>query len=412
MAEQASYEVPPAQSRDGTVSSRYFAAASPSAGNVLVPSSSPPPSDPPYRGHRSLFEQNSDDSIPGLNQASLGGRSASSSAIDSLSAPSGFISNKRPVDAFSSLSLDANAREQTTSPVKLNGHDGERPRKRQNRGDSLASPDPIDLFDSPGSPEIMRPGQRRKPNTNLLSSPVSSDESLLESTRDVAGPSKPRLVRGQRANSTTSSTTEPPPNDAAYIRFKFSHPEHPVSRCSAAWQHSSGDEAKATALLNDPSWQPPLKSAPVAVVKRVQTPAELGRVKEVEEASKAERARFREKGKQSIIYAKAGPSSVAPPPAKAIPNNIKSSSATPARATPPIPVTPDSPEVGRPTKRLKRKVVESDSEPDYADDDEDNGDSASDDINEQAAFDYFNSASPEALQELTGMLTSIRIELF
>lgn len=299
-------------------------------------------------------------------------------------------------------------------PVLLSGHDGERPRKRQNRGDSPPSPDPIDLFDTPGSPEIVRPGQRRKPNASVLSSSVSSsvssDESLLESSREVAGPSKPRLVRGERTSSpalrfTPEYSHAPPQNDAKLNMFKFSHPEHPPARVVAAWQHSGGDEAKATVLLGDPSWHPPTpKPSPIAMVKRIQKSAELGRVKEVDDASKAERARVREIGRKSMIYAKPGSSVATPPTSKAIPNLVKSSSATPVPLRQPTPTTPDSPEVIRaPGKRIKRKVIESDSEPDYAESDEDKGDSEPDDANEQAAFDYLNSSSSEALQELTGM---------
>ncbi|KIP08428.1 hypothetical protein PHLGIDRAFT_69414 [Phlebiopsis gigantea 11061_1 CR5-6] len=188
--------------------------------------------------------------------------------------------------------------------------------------------------------------------------------------------------------------------------FRISHPEHPPTRVVAAWQHSGGDEGKATTLLKDTSWQPPTpKPSPIVTVKRIQTSAELGRVKEVEDATKAERARVREMGKKSIIYAKPG-SSAAPatPMAKAIPNLVKSSSHTPTPARQSTPPTPDSPEVVRaPGKRLKRKVIESDSEGDYASSDDDNDKtSQGPDIHELQALEHFDSATPEALQELTG----------
>lgn len=397
---QANHDVPPAQSRDGTVSSRYFSATPSSAGNILVPSSSPPPSDPPHREHRSLFDQNSDDAIPGLVHTPSEVHSRSSTAPDALSAPSGFTSTKRTADAFSSHEPRPTAPQTPNMSSPLNGHDGERPRKRQNRGDSPASPDPIDLLESPGSPEIVRPGQRRKAQASVLSSSASSDESLHESTRDVAGPSKPRLVRGQRSDSAASSATEGLPNSANFLLFQFSNPTHTAARARAAWQQSGGDAARATTLLNDPAWQPP-KPVAVATVKRAQHPAELGRVKEVEEASKAERARVKEMGKKSMIYAsRPGLPTVTPPASKAIPNTVKSSSATPARAA--TPLSPGSPEIGRARpKRLQRRVVDSDSEADFAESDDAKSDDE-DDVNEQAAFDYFNSCSPAALQELTG----------
>ncbi|EKM54402.1 uncharacterized protein PHACADRAFT_97789 [Phanerochaete carnosa HHB-10118-sp] len=106
-------------------------------------------------------------------------------------------------------------------------------------------------------------------------------------------------------------------------------------------------------------------------------------------------------GKKSMIYAKPGPSS----PVKTVPNTIQSPSATPVPppTTPPTPATPDSPELSRPApKRLRRKIVESDSEPDYRDSDDDETDFEEYNANQEAAFEYFNTATAEALQELTG----------
>lgn len=360
--------------------------------------------------------------IPGLSHAGGASRSRSSSAVDSLSAPSGFISNKRPADASPVRMSSASGVGSSLSPMQVDEHDGERPRKRLNRGALPESPDPLNLLNAPGSPEIIRPGQRRKVNNNILSSSISSDESFLESTGDFAGPSKPRLVRGERASSPTPRITPDhtpvhPQNDAKFNMFRFSHPEHAPTRVVAAWQHSGGDEARATTLLNDASWQPPSpKPSPiVTTVKRTQTSAELGRVKEVEDATKAERARVREMGKKSMIYAKPG-SSATPvaPVAKAVPNLVKSSSYTPTSARQSTPPTPDSPEVVRaPGKRFKRKVIESDSEGDYASSDDDNDEkSEGPDPNEIQALEHFNSATPEALQELTGKYYLRRIYLY
>ena len=65
--------------------------------------------------------------------------------------------------------------------------------------------------------------------------------------------------------------------------------------------------------------------------------------------------------------------------------------------------SPLSPEIGRPRKRLKRKVVDSDSEPDFMESDEEDSDhvrkTSSD---EQRALEYYNETSAEGLQELTG----------
>jgi SWI/SNF-related matrix-associated actin-dependent regulator of chromatin subfamily A containing DEAD/H box 1 len=398
----------PAQSRDGTVSSRYFPTTPTSVGRILVPNSSPLPVDPPYQGHRSLFDENSNDTVPGLVHADIDGPSGSSIAYDPLSAPSGFVSNKRPTDAPSNNPWASNGVASSVVISPRDVHDGEPPRKRQNRGNTPPSPDPLNLLDTPNSPEILRPGQRRRPNTSLLASSPSSDESVPDIPRNSAGPSKPRLVRGERAPLPPISSTEDVQSKAAFLRFKFSQPTEAPARIQAAWSSSGGDETKAAALLSDPSWQPPQpKPPPGAVVRRPQESPELGRVKEVEDATKAERARVRERGKKSIIYAKHGQPVTSPLASRAIPSTVtKSSSSTPL-LPPSTPPTPDSPEIGRARlKHIKRKVIDSDSEPEYAESD-DKDDSDSGDANERAAFKYFNSATPEALQELTGTLAML-----
>lgn len=405
---QATLEAPPAQSRDGTVTSRFFSTTPPSMGRILVPNSSPLSADQAYRDNQGLFDS-SDDGFPGLNHAAVNGRSRPSTTVDPLSSASGFTSNKRPADASPARARGANGLGTSMSPPPVNGHDLERPRKRQNRGDTPVppSPDPLDLFKVPDSPEVLRPGQRRRPQAMSLS--TSSDESLAESSREVAGTSKPQLVRGEHSDAPTPpSSSSDVVNAANFVVFQVSHPEHSLPRIRAAWQQSGGDQNKASALLADPSWQPPppppppqAKPVSVAAVKRAPDAVDVGRVKEVEEANKAERARVKEMGKKSIIYARAGPSS----PTKAATSVATSSSSTPAPppTTPPTPATPDSPELGRARpRRLRKHIVESDSEPDFQDSDKDESDKEEEDANEQAAFDYFNSATAEALQELTG----------
>ncbi|GJE95475.1 ATP-dependent helicase [Phanerochaete sordida] len=402
---QAVHEVLPAQSRDATVSSRYFNATPPSAGRVLVPNSSPLSSDPPYRENQGVLDS-SDDWIPGLNHATVDGRSRSSSTVDPLLSASGFTSSKRPADAFLPHTPNANGLASSMSPPSANGHDVERPRKRQNRGETPPSPDPLDILNAPDSPQVLRPGQRRKPQTITLS--TSSDDSLVESSRDIAGPSTSRLVRGERLAAPTPSSSSDLLNTGNFLAFKISYPLESFARIQAAWQLSGADQSKAAALLSDPTWQPPPPPPPrpiaVATVKRAPEAADMGRVKEVEEANKAERARVKEMGKKSMIYAGRGPAS----PVKAVASiasvaTSSSSTPVPPPSTPPTPATPDSPEVGRAQpKRLRKKVIESDSEPDYRDSDDEASEEEEEDANRQTAYEYFNSATAEALQELTG----------
>ncbi|THG99947.1 hypothetical protein EW026_g2522 [Hermanssonia centrifuga] len=255
----------------------------------------------------------------------------------------------------------------------------------------------------PGSPEIQRPGHRRRPGASVVSEAASSDESFSEVSKDIAGPSKPRIVRGHH---TEASATPQSEEDPRFTRFKITQPFHTADAVRAAWDQSGQDVRKATALLDDPTWKPPV-SSPVVTPKTAQQRFETGRVRELEEATKAQKARVRQLGKQSLIYAKQNPAAT-PPVSKAPLVSIRAHSpatTSPATITPAAPPSPTSPEVTQPrTKRLKRKVVESDSEPDYVESDEDNsrGKSSEEDTHELEALEYFNSAAPEALQELTG----------
>ena len=75
---------------------------------------------------------------------------------------------------------------------------------------------------------------------------------------------------------------------------------HPTDVLRAAWQQASGDETKATSLLNDPTFKPLSSSAPGrAVVKNAPFSS---RDKGIDDANKAQRAAVREKGKKSVIY--------------------------------------------------------------------------------------------------------------
>ncbi|CCM03584.1 uncharacterized protein FIBRA_05721 [Fibroporia radiculosa] len=394
-AAQTALNVPPTQSRDATVPSRYFPPTPMSPGTVLVPSSSPPRPDQTHRPHPPAWQHDAlADGIPGLIHSEPRRLSFAPTHLDPLSAPSGFTpANRAPHASF-------------TRPPAQNGRrmsevdeseDGEPPRKRVNRG---ASHDPIDFLGMPDSPQVQRPGQRRKANGSASLSSASSDDSLPDIKDVVAGPSKPRIVRRSRSPDLPPSSSERSQSEAEdpkFTRFKMTQPQHPISVIRAAWQQAGGDVPRASELLNDPSWRPPMPASPATIAKSAM---EVGRVKELDDAKQAQRAAIREKGKKSMIY-KTVPNLENKPPSKPSPS-------TPSRAPvdlPSSPRTPGSPLVAQPrVKRLKRKVVDSDSEAEPADE----GSSApakrphNVSTNETRALDYFNAAAPEALQELTG----------
>ncbi|EMD37375.1 hypothetical protein CERSUDRAFT_73280 [Gelatoporia subvermispora B] len=384
---------PPSQSRDATVSSRYFSATPAPSGAILVPSSSPPPSDSSYRWHQSPYQP---EDVANGHAGPSGSDAPSCTArpphADPLSAPSGFANGGAP---HASLTRPSGANGRKISEV--DGEvDGGPPRKRVNRGSP--SSDPADLFSTPDSPVIQRPGHRRKPGGSVAMSQGSSDESSQDAP---AGPSTSRIVRGQRA-------PPPPPTpssdqsetEARFTRFKMTQPMHGVDVVRAAWNKAGGDVRTASDLLDDLSWyKPPAPQTPRVTKIAVET----GRVREVDEALRAQKEAARERGKNSLIYknrsvlenGKAQPRAVTPPTKFGITDRTAS------------PDVQASPEVALPrSKRPKRKVVESDSEAEAEDvDSEDSArvkrvkDASS---CEMRALDYFNSASPEALQEITG----------
>lgn len=355
-------------------------------GTVLVPSSSPLAPEVNQRSYQPYGEPHSYDVAPmsGLISSNPWDQPRRKLNIDPLSAPSGFHSNGVAVHA--SLRRPWSSGEGQIEGVQEDGP----PRKRINLGPSLdPSHDAYDVANSPPSPEIQRPGQRRRIVSNHADSLSSSDDSLPDIPRIVAGPSKPRIMKGRR-----STLDVPPVNDLAadpkFIRFKVTMPLESPARVQNAWVQAKGDVKKATELLSDPTW---------VSAKRVQDDV-TGRVKEIDEATRAQRMAAKEKGKKSMIYANRPvldpkPGTSTPPVSKRVID------LTPASTTSPI--TPLVSPVRR--KRVKKLVVNSDSEGAFQDSDEDeksNKRGRAEITNETRALDYFNTAGAEALQELTG----------
>jgi SWI/SNF-related matrix-associated actin-dependent regulator 1 of chromatin subfamily A len=247
-----------------------------------------------------------------------------------------------------------------------------------------ARPDeqPVNAMGSPPSPEIQRPGQRRR----VTSLAESSDESVVDVT--VAN----RLAHSRPVDVDT---------EQKFNRFKFTMPLEPANRVKAAWEESNGSAEKATKLLLDPSWSPRIRKALLAVAAAAPVdvaPApkvETGRVKEVDEALQANRAAIREKGKKSLIY-QSRPS---------VPDAIKSSPVKPApspikRPSPP----PESPIIINRARKRAKKVIDSDSDGAYGgSSDDEKGDTVDmRQISEARALSYLNTAGPAAIQELSG----------
>lgn len=195
--------------------------------------------------------------------------------------------------------------------------------------------------------------------------------------------------------------TDPAQVDAErFTKFKIMQPMHSPDAIKAAWQQAGGDIPKAEALLNNPTWRPNLVTPSPGKVSQLSNP-ETGRVKELDDAHKAQRARVREMGKKSLIYQShvaldpKSPSQSSTPPTSKVTIDLTQSS----------PVVPQSPEVAqRPAKRPKRKVVHSDSEPEYVGSDEEGSlPTLENGVGIQSkTLIYFNTVAAEALQELSG----------
>ncbi|KAF4620842.1 hypothetical protein D9613_000722 [Agrocybe pediades] len=388
LSSQPTSSMPPAQSRDATLSSRFFP-NTPPLGNVLVPNSSPitpeVPESRPYRPYSAPL-------VPGTSSSSSSSynngwaHNAQSFGFDPLTASTGFTSR--------SVSSHATLRRQHDNEEQVNHEEGP-PRKRINRGSSR---DAFAVPPSPPASEASRKAQNRHaPTMSMDAASQSSDDSLLEPSSILAGPSKPRLVKSTPDPVRESPTTLDPQSDKAFQVFQMENPMYDLHRKKAAWVTANGDKNKAMSLLNDFSWQPTPSLSPVSASKE-----SVGRVKELEDASKAQRASVKEKGKKSLIYAHRTvletklPST--PTPTKSLVNLDSPISAIPASPSTPIIRQP-------PRKRAKKLVIDSDSESAFdgeSDQEEEIKEKSLISAIELRALDYINSSEADALQELTG----------
>ncbi|KAF7288692.1 SNF2 family DNA-dependent ATPase [Mycena chlorophos] len=287
-----------------------------------------------------------------------------------------------------SSALTYNGRPAARRTLDTNGDDGP-PRKRQH----LSTVGMLDRMASPDSPQVgLRVAKRRREAV----ADGDSDEDLPAAIT-LAGPSKPRFTRDRP---TANGSEEPADKD--FVRFRITQPTHSEQRIRDAWAEAKRDVKVATQLLEDPNWNPSLAPA---------LSSDVGRVTEVDEASKALRLATRVKGQQSAIYAnrqpKALPSTVTTTPTNKRQKDLQVKFYAPktrsGAARSPSPELSSQPVQRR---RVTRKmVVDSESDGEYSDSAEranQKESDARDALYQTRALEYFNTANAEALRELTG----------
>ncbi|KAK0484369.1 SNF2 family N-terminal domain-containing protein [Armillaria luteobubalina] len=366
----------PPQSRDATVSSRFFPPSTPpTTSTILVPDSSPTASPVIHNLHQSSSAGQSGDVAPtvAVVQGGHWNYSSHTGGVDPLAASSGFVSSGRTGKGVQRRPWDSD-----------DSHGEEPPRKR-------LSASPTDVATSPDSPAIQRAGQRRRNLGHTDAQSTASDESLPEVANISADTAKPRIFRGRLSDSAPSAN-DPLASDQKFVRFKLTMPMESPDRVKAAWLQATGDVRRATTLLSDPDWV--AKPTPTPSPTKTASPT-IGRVDGYVESTKAQRVAAKEKGKKSMIYANRleidshGASTSTPPPSKHV-------LSTPAAEPSPV-IRP----AGR--KRAKKMVLDTDSEEaSESDDGHQHKRRRQEDTEETRTLAFFNSKGAEALQALTG----------
>jgi SWI/SNF-related matrix-associated actin-dependent regulator 1 of chromatin subfamily A len=219
---------------------------------------------------------------------------------------------------------------------------------------------------------------------------ISSEDSLPDLSR-LASSSSTRIIH--RPSSSTDAQADPF-SDPEFIKLNMTMPGEPASRIRAAWKQSGYNFQRATALMANPSWSPST-SSPEKLEKE-----DVGRVKEVEAAFRAQRIAVKEKGKKSMIYANR----------LALETKSQSTPKNDGIQVVDMTQTPNTPVFAPRRKRLKKLVIDSESEAEVEDDDESEDGKKQERIesnDETRALNYLNTTSREGIQELTGMFLSI-----
>lgn len=373
-AQRPSANPPPTQSRDGTVSSRFFPTTPSSPGNVLVPNSSPLGQDEPQRIYEPYSYRRGHDvaPVPNSGQLRIWQPNLAFMAADPLSAPSGLLP--------SSSGLHASTRRQWSSAESPRdpSQDEGPPRKRLNRG----RPDDATSMSPPPRIESHQPNPRPRTISDTFS--ISSEDSLPDISR-LTSSSNTRIHR--KSTSSIDAAVEPF-NDPDFIKFQLTMPGEQPVRVRAAWKQSGSNFQRATALMADLSWSPLLN--PDKAERD-----DIGRVKEVEEATRAQKIAVKEKGKKSMIYA------------NRITLETKVQS-TPKQEGPPsvdLTQTPTTPLITAPRRKRLKIQVESESEAEASGEEErERKRERFENLHEIRALDYLNTTSCDGIQELTGII--------
>ncbi|PPQ63979.1 hypothetical protein CVT24_009408, partial [Panaeolus cyanescens] len=369
----SNFPIPPPQVRDATMSSRFFTPSSSSLGKILVPNSSPLSGEDDLSHPQSTFHTSTISDVASPPQSFVSNTSVKSPptlGYDPMTAPTNFWSRNPS---------SSNLRRARVSDATSQSYD-EPPRKKINMGTTV---DDVRTE----SPEIRRVGQQRRISRASADEMSTSSDDYLPDLSSNSGSHSVRLRRTRQSPAPQPQPASEQPVDQKFIAFKMTHPLEPPSRTMAAWNQAGGDVNRATALLVDSSWSPQNSFG--------GEKEGVGRVKEIDEASKALREATKAKGKLSMIYANR--------------SNLEVQQSTPTSshsthlnqrsiASPLSPTTP----LFKPSRtKTKKLVIQSDSE----DDDESLNDSLPavvEDVHELKALDYFNASSREALRELTG----------
>lgn len=370
-AQHPSTSHPPAQSRDGTVSSRFFPATPASPGNILVPNSSPLSQDEPQRPYEPYSYRRPHDVAPPQNgtQGRVWSPNLAFMAADSLSAPSGL----RPSNGSFHVSTHRqwSSNESPRDPSQDEGP----PRKRLNRG----RPEGSTSMSPPPLVESHHPGTRPRTISDTFS--ISSEDSLPDVSRLTGSPN----TRIHRKSTSSTDTPVDPFSHPEFIKLKMTMPTESPARVRAAWVQAGGDTLRATALMADPTW------SPLSFDKAERD--DIGRVKEVEEATRAQKMAAKEKGKKSMIYANR----------ITLETKVQSTPKHEGTLSVDMAQTPTTPIIApRQRKRLKIRI-ESESEAEDSEEDERQKKREKvENTDEGRALEYLNMTTCEGIQELTG----------
>jgi len=354
---------PPAQSHDSSIS-KFFSAA---PGNI-VPNSSPFSQDESSRLYEPYSYRQAHDMVPLKNdiQGRVWSPNMAFMAADSLSAPSGL----RP----SNSGFHASTRRQwssTDGPRDLSQDEGS-PRKRLNRGRLEGS--------TSMSPPAKSHQSSPRPRAISDAFSISSEDSFPDVSR-LTGSSN---VRIHRKSASATDTVADPFSDPEFIKFKMTMPIESPQRVRAAWAQAGGNSLRATALIADSTWSP----ASYKVERD-----DVGRVKEVEEATRAQKLAVKEKGKKSMIYANR----------MTLETKVQSTPKHEGTSPVDLALTPATPVIAPPRRKRLKNRIDSDSEAEDSEEDERQMKRERiENTDETRALDYLNTTTSEGMQELTG----------